>query len=200
MEHRLPVLMGRRLLLREPTQADGEHLFTYTTDPLITRYLAFDSPHSIQETFQFILRCEEYRRQDREYAFVIADRSTDAPRGVTALRHLDPPSRTAQIGTWVRREDWGAGVNAESKALLLDYAFNVLEFHRVEARIALNNHRSRRAFEHLGGRREGTLKESFYKEGAFHDQALYAILSTEWRDRGGGAAILDALRENEANG
>ena len=196
MEHRLPVLMGRRLLLREPTPADGEPLFALTTDPLITRYLAFDSPRSIDETLQFIKRCEDYRRQDREYVFVIADRISDAPRGVTALRQLDPPARTAQIGTWVGRSDWGQGVNAEAKALLLDYAFDALELHRIEARIAIDNQRSRRAFERIGGRREGTLKESFHKDGRFHDQALYAILAPEWRQRGGGAAMLAALPEN----
>ena len=200
MEHRLPVLMGRRLLLREPTQADGEHLFAWTTDPLVTRYLAFDSPHSIEETLQFIGRCEEFRRQDREYVFVIADRSTDVARGVTALRHIDRAARSAEIGTWLRRQDWGAGVNGESKALLLDYAFDVLELHRIEARIAIENQRSRRAFERLGGRREGTLRESLYKEGAFHDQALYAILATEWRSRGGGAAVLEALDSGGTNG
>lgn len=195
MDHRLPVLMGRRLLLREPTPADGERLFAYTSDPLVTRYLAFDSPRSLDETLRFIARCEEYRRQDREYTFVIADRATDEPRGVTGLRDLDRGARLAQIGTWVRRQDWGAGVNTEAKALLLDFAFDELQLHRIEARIVLSNHRSRRAFERLGGRREGTLKESLHKEGAFHDQALYAILSTEWKARGGGAAAMAALAE-----
>jgi ribosomal-protein-alanine N-acetyltransferase len=196
MDHRLPVLMGRRLLLREPTQADGESLFAFTTDPLITRYLAFVSPRSIDETRAFISRCEEFRRQDREYVFVIADRTSDAPCGVTALRHLDQLARTAQIGTWVGRQHWGHGVNAEAKALLLDYAFDGLELHRIEARIAIDNQRSRRAFERLGGRREGTLKESFHKDGAFHDQALYAILASDWRQRGGGAAILASQPED----
>lgn len=200
MEHRLPVLMGRRLLLREPTPADAEPLFACSADPHVTRYLAFASPHSIEETVEFIGRCEEYRRQDREYVFVIADRATDQPRGVTGLRHLDRSTRTAEIGTWVCRQDWGAGVNAEAKALLLDYAFDSLEFHRIEARIAIENARSRRAFERLGGRREGTLKESLCKDGIFHDQALYAILSTEWRNRGGGAVILQALGEAERHG
>ena len=95
----------------------------------------------------------------------------------------------------MRRQDWGAGVNTEAKALLLDFAFDELQLHRIEARIVLSNHRSRRAFERLGGRREGTLKESLHKEGAFHDQALYASLSTEWKARGGGAAAMAALAE-----
>ena len=195
MEHRLPVLMGRRLLLREPTPADGERLFEYTSDPLVTQYLAFDGARSLDETLQFIARCEEYRRQDREYVFVIADRVTDEPRGAVGLRDLDRRTKVAQVGTWVRRQDWGRGVNTEAKALVLDFAFDQLDLHRVEARIALSNQRSRRAFERLGARREGTLRESLFKSGAFLDQALYAILVTEWRERGGGAALLAGLTE-----
>src|SRR5918996_350121 len=145
MDHRLPVLMGRRLLLREPTPADGELLFSYTSDPALTRYLSFDSPRSLDETLEFIDRCEAFRRQDREYVFVIADRATDQPRGVIGLRHLDPGTRTAQVGTWVRRPDWGKGVNIEAKALLFDFAFGTLSLHRIEARIAVDNKRSRRA-------------------------------------------------------
>jgi ribosomal-protein-alanine N-acetyltransferase len=200
MDHRLPVLMGRRLLLREPTQADGELLFVYTSDPPVTRYLSFDGPRSMTETLEFIGRCEEFRRQDREYVFVIADRATDQPRGVIGLRHLDRDTRTAEVGTWVRRQDWGKGVNLEAKALLLDFAFGNLTLHRIEARIAADNKRSRRAFERLGAKHEGTLREAFYKDGGFRDQALYAILATDWQSRGGGAAILNALPPGEFDG
>lgn len=193
MDHRLPVLMGRRLLLREPTSADAGPLFACTCDPAITRFLAFDPPRTLDDTRAFIARCEAYRRQDREYVFVMADRATDHPRGVIALRHIDHGTRTAEIGTWVRREDWGRGVNLESKALLLDYAFGQLGLHRIEARIVVDNHHSLTAFERIGGRREGVLRESFCKDGRFYDQVLYAILAGEWEGRGGGRAILEAL-------
>jgi ribosomal-protein-alanine N-acetyltransferase len=191
MDHRLPVLMGRRLLLREPTRADGERLFACASDPEVTRFLAFDSPRSLDETFAFIDRAGEYRRQDREYVFLVADLATDEPRGMIALRHLDLQLGTAEIGTWLRREDWGTGVNIEAKALLLDFAFGPLGLHRIEARIAVGHDRSRRAFEKLGAVFEGTLRDSFRKEGVVLDQAMYAVLAPEWLARGGGAALLD---------
>ena len=190
MDHRLPVLMGRRLLLREPTPADGELLFACASDPEVTRFLAFDPPRSPSETLAFIDRAEEYRRQDREYVFLVADLATDEPRGIIGLRHLDLRLGTAEIGTWLRRADWGGGVNVEAKALLLDFAFGPLGLHRVEARIAVGNERSRRAFEKLGAVFEGTLRGSFRKDGVVLDQAMYAVLAPEWRARGGGAALL----------
>jgi [ribosomal protein S5]-alanine N-acetyltransferase len=180
MDTRLPVLAGPRVLLREPRAADAERLFVYTCDPEVTRFLAFDPPRSVSESLRFIARAEALRAADAEYVFTIADRLTDDPLGIMGLRHLDPVMGTAQIGTWVRRESWGAGVNVEAKALLLEYAFGPLGLHRVEARIALDNRRSRNAFLKLGARFEGTLRESFRKNGAVLDQGLYAILAPDW--------------------
>jgi RimJ/RimL family protein N-acetyltransferase len=114
---------------------------------------------------------------------VIADRATDDALGVIGLRHIDTQLGTAQIGTWVRRASWGTGVNREAKALVFDFAFGPLGLHRVEARIATVNERSRRAFERLGATREGTLRESFRKGGVVLDQELYAILASEWTAR-----------------
>lgn len=183
MQDTLPVLIGRRVLLREPREDDAVRLYEFVRDPEVTRFLAIDPPTGPDDTRFFIEKCHEHRRQDREYVFVIADVATDQPMGVTGLRHLDRPLRTAQVGTWVARCYWGQGINAEAKELLLDFAFGTLALHRVEARIAIDNHRSRRAFKRLGGRREGRLRESFYKDGGYHDQDLFVVLEQEWRNR-----------------
>jgi ribosomal-protein-alanine N-acetyltransferase len=183
MDQPLPVLTGRRVLLREPRAEDAGAVFRQVADPEVTRFLAFETPVGVDDTLAFIARCVEYRRQDREYVFVVADVRHDEPVGVTGLRHIEMPMRTAQIGTWLARGHWGTGVNAEAKRLLLDFAFGALGLHRVEARIALDNVRSRRAFEKLGAVQEGILRQSFYKNGRFYDQELYAILAPEWRRR-----------------
>jgi RimJ/RimL family protein N-acetyltransferase len=183
MQDPLPVLMGRRVVLREPREDDAAPLFEYASDPDVTRFLAFPSPESPDDTRRFLVKCRELRIQDREYVYVIADAATDRAIGVIGLRHLDQPLRTAQIGTWLGREHWGTGANAEAKQLLLDFSFGLLGLHRIEARIALSNRRSRKAFERLGARSEGVLRESFFKDGVYHDQDLFVVLEPEWRSR-----------------
>ena len=180
MQEPLPVLMGRRVLLREPREGDAPSIFESTRDPEITRFLAFDPPSLIEETELFIARARESRLLDREYVFVIANLVSDEPLGVTALRHLDLMTGSAQIGTWVARRYWGSGINTEAKRLLLDYAFGALRLHRIEARIPSSNERSRQAFEKLGAVFEGTLREAFLKGGRFEDADLYAVLSSDW--------------------
>lgn len=183
MQDSLPVLMGRCVLLREPREDDAERVYELVRDPEVTRFLAMEPPGSPDDTRFFIEKCHEHRRQDCEYVFVIADVATDAPMGIIGLRHLDRAMKTAQVGTWVARRHWGRGINAEAKQLLFDFAFGPLALHRVEARIAVDNQRSRRAFERLGGRREGLLRESFFKGGGYHDQDLYVVLAQDWQNR-----------------
>ena len=183
MQDPLPVLMGRRVVLREPREDDVVPLFEYTSDPEVTRFLAIAPPASPDDTLYFIAKCREHRVQDREYVYVIADAATDRAMGVIGLRHVDQPMRTAQIGTWLGRQHWGTGVNGEAKRLLLDFSFGLLALHRIEARIAVGNHRSRRAFERLGARSEGVLRESFFKDGVYHDQDLFVVLEQDWQQR-----------------
>jgi N-acetyltransferase len=183
MHEPLPLLMGRHILLREIREDDAELVFEYTQDPEVTRFLAFEPPQAIEETDLFVARAREYRLQDREYVFAIAEVASDRPIGVTGLRHVDPMMSTAEIGTWVARPYWGQGVNIEAKRLLLDFAFGPLGLHRIEARIQPGNLRSLRAIERLGAVREGTLRESFMKHGHHHDMSLYSILGPEWARR-----------------
>jgi RimJ/RimL family protein N-acetyltransferase len=53
--------------------------------------------------------------------------------------------------------------------------------HRLEARAAVRNGRGCGALRKLGAVREGTLRQSFLKNGEYLDQALWAILAEEWR-------------------
>lgn len=183
MQDPLPVLMGRRVLLREPREDDAVLLYEFTCDPAVTRFLAFDPPGSPDDTLFFIAKCREHRVADCEFVYVIADVATDRAMGIIGLRHLDRPMQTAQVGTWLARKHWGSGANAEAKQLLFDFAFGTLALHRVEARIAVDNYRSQLAFERLGGRREGRLRESFFKGGEYYDQDLYVVLEHDWRNR-----------------
>jgi ribosomal-protein-alanine N-acetyltransferase len=175
--------MGRRVLLREPREDDGAVLFRYTRDPEVTRFLAVEPPATVDDTLYFIEKCHQHRLQGREYVFVIAEVASDQPVGIICLRHIDHAMRTAQVGTWVGRDRWGSGANAEAKRLIFDFAFDSLHLHRVEARIAVANVRSRRAFERLGATREGLLKESFFKNGSYQDQHLYVVFEQDWRSR-----------------
>ena len=81
---------------------------------------------------------------------------------------------------------WGAtslilfAANIAAK-LVLDFAFDVVGAHRLEARAAVRNGRGNGALLKMGAVQEGILRRSFQKNGDYLDQVLYAIIEDDWR-------------------
>ena len=104
-----------------------------------------------------------------------------SPIGIFQVRSLEPAFGTAEWGFALASEFWGAGIFMDGAKLIVDFAFDVLGVHRLEARAALKNGRGNGALRKLGAVQEGVLRRSFLRNGEYLDQALWTILQDEWR-------------------
>ena len=66
----------------------------------------------------------------------------------------------------------------------MQYAFDVLQLHRLEAAIVPRNASSRRVADKLGLRDEGTAVRFLQIQGVYEDHIRYAMTVEEWRERG----------------
>ncbi len=72
------------------------------------------------------------------------------------------------------------GLMTEGLALVLNCAFDQLDFHRLEANIQPDNLASRALVARLGFRQEGFSPRYLMIDGAWRDHERWAILSDEW--------------------
>ena len=88
-----------------------------------------------------------------------------------------------EIGaTWMGKQFQSTGINKQCKYLMLQYAFEVLNAHRVEFRTDERNAQSRRALEKIGAKQEGILREHMIMHDGFKRSSVYySILSSEWK-------------------
>jgi [ribosomal protein S5]-alanine N-acetyltransferase len=93
------------------------------------------------------------------------------------------PFQSAFVGYWIDEALAGNGYVPEGVVLLLRYAFEVLNLHRLEAAIVPRNGPSRRVVEKLGLRDEGTSLRFLQIQGVYEDHIRYAITADEWLDR-----------------
>jgi len=63
---------------------------------------------------------------------------------------------------------------------VVEFAFDVIGVHRLEARSAVANGRGNGALRKIGAIQEGILRQSFVKGGKALDQALWAIIPADW--------------------
>ena len=90
--------------------------------------------------------------------FIVFDKTKNAYAGCTRFGLINWKNKVLHIGwTWIGREFQGSGLNKQMKFLMLQYAFETLDFEKVEFRIDERNGRSRKAVENIGGTLEGIL-------------------------------------------
>ena len=99
--------------------------------------------------------------------------------GCIDLHQIDWLNGNARIGYWLDKDYTGHGIMTRAVRLLVEYAFEALDLHRIEIHVATENHRSRRIPERLGFTMEGVLRQVQRMRGAYYDHALYALLRDE---------------------
>jgi len=88
---------------------------------------------------------------------------------------------------------WGTGMFMDGARMVIEFPFDTIRTHRLEARAAIKNGRGNGALRKLGAVQEGVLRKSFLRNGEYLDQALWTILDEDWQAKviwGGGKMIL----------
>ena len=177
---RLPVLPGTTVVLRELRVSDAPSLFAMLTTEEVSRFIS--PPPSTVDAFERFIAWTLRQRAAGQYA-CFAVTVNDTAIGIFQLRQLERSFATAEWGFAIGSAFWGSGIFVESARLFLEFAFDTVAVHRLEARAAVRNGRGNGALRKLGAVQEGLLRKSFCRDGEHHDQALWAILAENWRDR-----------------
>lgn len=114
--------------------------------------------------------------------FIIYDKEKSVYAGSTRFGAIQWDNKTLQIGwTWIGHQFQGTGLNVNMKFLMLQYAFETLEFEKVTFRIDERNIKSRKAVEKSGVTLEGILrKDVLLNDGYRRNTCCYGILKEEW--------------------
>ncbi|HMB79587.1 MAG TPA: GNAT family protein [Vicinamibacterales bacterium] len=176
----LPTLRGQQVVLRELRSSDAASLFALLTTEEVSRFIS--PPPTTVEGFERFIDWTRRQRAAGTYAcFAVTVAGFDTAVGIFQLRGTESGFDVAEWGFAIGSAFWGTGVFQDGAELVLDFAFDTLGAHRLEARAAVKNGRGNGALRKLGAVQECILRQSFHKNGEYLDQMLYAMLDTDWR-------------------
>jgi RimJ/RimL family protein N-acetyltransferase len=90
-------------------------------------------------------------------------------------------SRCVMIGIWLRPEHRGRGLGRAAQRRVVELFFTHTRVNRVEAHTDVENVAEQRALEGAGFTREGVVRGAQWRDGAYHDGYLYAVLREDVR-------------------
>lgn len=106
--------------------------------------------------------------------------------GRCSLYQVDLHSRHADLGITVGHPYRGKGYGRDAVGVLLDYAFNKRNLHRVQLEVLATNDGAINSYVANGFVEEGRLREHAYVNGTFVDVVAMSVLRTEWLGSRGG--------------
>jgi RimJ/RimL family protein N-acetyltransferase len=176
----LPILNGRKVVLRELRVSDRASLLALLTTDEVSRFIS-PPPASLDAFERFIAWTLRQRVFGNYACFAVSLKGFDRAIGIFQVRQLEAAFGAAEWGFAIGSAFWGTGVFQDAAELVLEFTFDTLGVHRLEARAAVLNGRGNGALVKIGAVQEAVLRKSFIRNGRYLDQVLYAVLEDEWR-------------------
>ncbi len=176
-----PFLIGEKIYLRAPETDDAPVYALSENNPEARAYLYYALPTNVQAHRQ---RIEERINDHNSIWFTIATKEPDVPIGTTALVRIDWVGRMATFYIAIAdSKNWSQGYGSEATRMVVDYAFETLNFNRIQLHVSVDNPRAVKAYEKTGFIIEGTLRQAMYFDNRYHDFYLMSILREDWLKR-----------------
>ncbi len=134
----------------------------------------------------------EWREQHGWHGAAFGIQTKDGkPLGDIALNWVVPHHRLAMMGAAIGDPAyWGGGYGTDALLLIVDYAFDWLDMHKLWLSTMSLNARVQRQMAKVGFKFEGRQREAFVADGQRVDNLIYGLLRDEWPGR---AALVEKL-------
>ena len=177
----VPTLHSTGLILRRLESSDIPALCEIFGDPEVMRYWSSPPLDSAEAAGDLLDRIHRGFSDRQLFQWGISESNGGTVIGTCTLLHFEPVHRRCELGFALARNRWGRGEASRAVAAVVEFAFSVLDLHRIEADVDPRNSRSLRLLERLGFHREGLLRERYQVNGELQDSAILGLLRSDWR-------------------
>lgn len=166
-------LSGEKIILRNISENDGNITYlSWLNDYAVNRYLETRWSEQTLEGIRAYISA--MISSPKDILLAIEVRESGKHVGNIKLGGIDYNNSNANIGYFVGEKDcWGTGIATEAVSLISDYAFNVLNLHRIYAGIIEGHNASRRVLEKNGFELEGNMRDACKFENRFVSHIYY---------------------------
>lgn len=156
-----------------------EQYIKWLNDTEIAKLIAL--PNQQIKDKNFILESFQRFTQKNCIGFFIKDLTHNLFIGTCKIDKIDLINKSCEIGIMIgEKQFYGKGISKIVFAIILDYVFNILKFHRIWGGCLSINIPMNKTFKSLGFRNEGIIKDAILINDKYFDNCLYAMLIDEY--------------------
>jgi RimJ/RimL family protein N-acetyltransferase len=114
--------------------------------------------------------------------FTIIDKTTNQIAGSSSMGNISYHDLRLEIGwSWLGKKFRSSGINFHAKYSMMRYAFEEMNFERVEFKTDFLNERAKQGLRKIGGKEEGVLRSHMTMwNNRRRDSIYFSVLKKEW--------------------
>jgi ribosomal-protein-alanine N-acetyltransferase len=172
-----PNLETERLLLRRVNQQDAKEIFSLRSDAETMKYVPRPLAKTTEEALEHIALIDSKIETNEGINWAITLKGSPKLIGIIGHYRIKPEHFRAEIGYMLLPEFQGKGIVTEAITKVVEYGFNEMKLHSIEAIIDPDNTASAKVLEKNNFVKEAHLKENEFYDGKFLDTVIYSLLN-----------------------
>lgn len=178
-------IKGEKIILRSLKKADADSLCLAANDRQVFRHISgVPYPYTLKDAEEYILYVQKRLNEQSSYELGITLKGEKEVIGMIGLKNADRDDKfSAEIGFWLGKKYWRQRIGSEAIRLMLDFAFNDINLHKVSAEVMESNEISLRLLEKIGFKKEGLLRESEKRAGKWMNVYYLGLLKKEFKNK-----------------
>lgn len=178
-------MYSERIKLRLIDLSDLDAIHQLHSLPETDKYNTLGIPKNKEETKSIIEPwiAENQLNEIKNYTFAIENKPNGEFIGLFGLKLWSKKHRRAEIWYKIHSDYWGNGYATEAVNLILDFGFEKLNLHRIQAGCAVENIGSISVLEKVGMTKEGRGRQLLPLKDGWSDNFEYSILETDERKK-----------------
>lgn len=179
-----PEFESSRLFFRNFLLSDAKDLFEIRSDDEVMRFMDIPKFESTMDAEKMINSISDDYTSQKGISWAIVEKESNKFAGYFGFWRMIPKHCRAEIGYALNRNYWGKGIMAETLSAMMEYGFENIKLHSVEANVNPENINSIKLLEKTGFKKEAHFKENYLFNGKFLDSIIYSLLEKEFNKKG----------------
>lgn len=175
-----PVIQTERLILRQMELADADNLFLLRKEKKVMQYIAKPLATSIMDAIDLINLINQRIETNAGINWAITLKDENKLVGSVSLHKIDKEHHRAELGYMLSPHLWNKRITSEAVNAVINYGFDKLNLHSIEALIDPDNIASAKILKSFGFKKEAYFKQNYFFNEKFLDTEVYSLLKSDW--------------------
>lgn len=175
--HPVPLIETKRLTLRSISENYLQDIFQLRSNVHAMKYIHRPIATSLEDAKALLAKITAMNANNEGIQWGILLKNQPKVIGMIGYHRIDKEHYRAEIGYMLDPEYWNCGITSEATKAVVDFGFQQMKLHSIEAKINPENVNSEKLLLKNNFIKEAHFKEDFFFNGEFSDTIVYSRLT-----------------------